>query len=145
MSSMVKSEYSAGTDLSPISDDENDAFKTDDSLMTPSTKSTPASENSGSGYKGEKDKVELIHDPKSTIEPEYDHATTPAKSVKQIKTKLEDVKRSPQLWLDAPSAKDAAALEFQEVVTCLYQSKDMGESGQEEIMSCDCRPEYRIE
>ncbi|ORY86078.1 hypothetical protein BCR37DRAFT_385575 [Protomyces lactucae-debilis] len=64
------------------------------------------------------------------------------KRIKRVRVKPEETTAEPQLWLDAPSARDAAASEFLELSHCIYQSKDMGESGQEEIMSCDCKPEF---
>lgn len=55
--------------------------------------------------------------------------------------RVKTVKYEPILWNHVPSARDEAGLAFQELETCTYQSKDYGETGQEEMMSCDCKPE----
>lgn len=56
-------------------------------------------------------------------------------------TKVKIVKHEPILWNHVPSAREEAALAFQELEVCTYQSKDYGETGQEEMMSCDCKPD----
>jgi hypothetical protein len=48
----------------------------------------------------------------------------------------------PILWGHLPSAKNEASLAFQELEQCHYQPGYLGESGQEEMMTCDCKPEY---
>ena len=53
-------------------------------------------------------------------------------------------KREPILWNDAPSASEEAALAFQELDYCSYQSASLGSTGQEEVMSCDCKPEIGL-
>lgn len=46
-----------------------------------------------------------------------------------------------QIHLDEPSAKEEALSVFEELEACHYQSNNIGEPEQEEIMTCDCRPQ----
>ena len=54
---------------------------------------------------------------------------------------VKKAKPEPILWNHLPSAKEQAALAFQELESCVYMPSYLGESGQEESMSCDCKPE----
>ena len=90
-------------------------------------------------------KTEIVQDYTGTYDKQLEDDTLGLeKRIKRVRVKPEEVIAEPQLWLDAPSAKVSAAAEFSEISQCIYQSKDMGESGQEEIMSCDCKPEFGI-
>lgn len=55
--------------------------------------------------------------------------------------KVKGFKHEPLLYPtdEYPSARLEAALAFQELEYCTYQSRDIGETGQEEMMSCDCK------
>ena len=55
---------------------------------------------------------------------------------------VKKAKVEPILVDHLPSAKDEALLAFQEIEHCLYIPGYLGDAGQEEIMSCDCKPDY---
>ncbi|ODV90547.1 hypothetical protein CANCADRAFT_31467 [Tortispora caseinolytica NRRL Y-17796] len=50
---------------------------------------------------------------------------------------------SPQLYLDYPDKTKTALLEFTPISQCIYFSKNLGFSGQQELMTCDCPPDIR--
>ncbi|EMR10995.1 hypothetical protein PNEG_00597 [Pneumocystis murina B123] len=50
--------------------------------------------------------------------------------------------KSIKLYNDLPSAKEEALASFEEHFCNIYHSKDLGESGQEEIMTCECKSEW---
>ncbi|BFZ54060.1 histone methyltransferase set2 [Savitreella phatthalungensis] len=62
-------------------------------------------------------------------------------SFKLRKTAATAVKHVPQIHLDEPSATEEAKQVFEEIECCEYQSGGIGEPEQEEIMTCDCRPQ----
>ncbi|QSL65263.1 hypothetical protein MERGE_002572 [Pneumocystis wakefieldiae] len=47
-----------------------------------------------------------------------------------------------KLYNDLPSAKEEALASFEEHFYNIYHSKDLGESGQEEVMTCECKSEW---
>ncbi|KAI5806503.1 histone-lysine N-methyltransferase [Peziza echinospora] len=51
-------------------------------------------------------------------------------------------RRGPPLFNHLPSATEDATKTFQVIETSIYTSKYLGDSGQDEVMSCDCRPSW---
>ncbi|KAG4304337.1 hypothetical protein PORY_002312 [Pneumocystis oryctolagi] len=56
----------------------------------------------------------------------------------EAKTPQKNIK----LFNDLPSAKQEALKTFEEHFYNIYHSKDLGESGQDEIMTCECKSEW---
>ncbi|KAK9456366.1 hypothetical protein V1511DRAFT_277238 [Dipodascopsis uninucleata] len=46
---------------------------------------------------------------------------------------------APQLFLDLPSRTEEALSTFEELRECTYGNRQLGDSGQEEVMTCDCK------
>ncbi|CCJ28924.1 unnamed protein product [Pneumocystis jirovecii] len=59
---------------------------------------------------------------------------------KESETK--QLQRNVKLFNDLPSAKHEALKTFEEHFYNIYHSKDLGESGQDEIMTCECKSEW---
>ena len=64
-----------------------------------------------------------------------------------VSTKLETnvieapkVKRQRQTFSHLPSAKAEALSAFTEIRESIYQYEDLGESQQEDVMACECKP-----
>ena len=64
-----------------------------------------------------------------------------------LSTKLETqvdtpvkVKRTRQSFLHLPSVKQEALATFTEIRESIYQYDDLGESQQEDVMACECKP-----
>ena len=55
-------------------------------------------------------------------------------------TSLTKMKRTRQTFSHLPSAKDEALDTFTQVQQCVYQFDDLGESQQEDVMACECKP-----
>ena len=55
-------------------------------------------------------------------------------------TSLTKMKRTRQTFFHLPSAKDEALDTFTQVQQCVYQFDDLGESQQEDVMACECKP-----
>src|SRR5271170_5184391 len=55
-------------------------------------------------------------------------------------TSLAKMKRTRQTFSHLPSAKDEALDTFTQVQQCVYQFDDLGESQQEDVMACECKP-----
>ena len=55
-------------------------------------------------------------------------------------TSLTKMKRTRQTFSHLPSAKDEALDTFTQVQQCVYQFDDLGESQQEYVMACECKP-----
>ena len=55
-------------------------------------------------------------------------------------TSVTKMKRSRQTFSHLPSAKDEALGAFTQIRQCIYQFDDLGESQQEDVMACECRP-----
>jgi hypothetical protein len=55
-------------------------------------------------------------------------------------TSLTKMKRIRQTFSHLPSAKDEALDTFTQVQQCAYQFDDLGESQQEDVMACECKP-----
>jgi hypothetical protein len=49
-------------------------------------------------------------------------------------------KRTRQLFSHLPSAKDEALSQFTEIKESLYQYEELGESQQQDVMACECKP-----
>ena len=61
----------------------------------------------------------------------------------KVETSTIDVpktKRSRQLFSDIPSAKDEALSQFTEIKESIYQYEELGESQQQDVMACECKP-----
>lgn len=88
----------------------------------------------------EEPRIDLIEAVGGNVEVKTDEAGQPMLA---RKTKLKTIKHEPILFPTDifPSAREEAALAFQELENCTYQSKEYGETGQDEMMSCDCKPE----
>lgn len=55
---------------------------------------------------------------------------------------MSDREYSPALFLDAANKTDEAKASFAEISECSYLSKNLGDSGQKETMTCDCLEEW---
>ena len=53
---------------------------------------------------------------------------------------LPKTKRTRQLFSHLPSAKDEALSQFTEIKESLYQYEELGESQQQDVMACECKP-----
>lgn len=51
-------------------------------------------------------------------------------------------RRTSPLFDHLPSATEEATKTFQVIETSIYTSRYLGDSGQDEVMSCDCRPSW---
>ena len=49
-------------------------------------------------------------------------------------------KRTRQLFAHLPSAKQDALSQFTEIKESLYQYEELGESQQQDVMACECKP-----
>lgn len=67
---------------------------------------------------------------------------TPIIAKPPSKKKGAHILRTPQLFNDRPSKTDEAKNTFVELIDCTYSNKYMGDSGQEEIMTCDCKEHW---
>lgn len=52
------------------------------------------------------------------------------------------VKPNIQLFLDAPSATEEAESTYETLKACTYANKSIGSFGQDEAMTCDCKPNF---
>ena len=50
--------------------------------------------------------------------------------------------RTPPLFLDSQDKTDEARTSFQEISECIYANKQLGHSGQNEQMTCDCHEKW---
>ena len=55
-------------------------------------------------------------------------------------TSLAKMKPTRHTFSHLPSAKDEALHSFTQVKQCIYQFDDLGESQQEDVMACECKP-----
>ena len=49
-------------------------------------------------------------------------------------------KRTRQLFAHLPSAKEEALSQFREIKESIYQYEELGESQQQDVMACECKP-----
>ncbi|KAK9367500.1 hypothetical protein V1509DRAFT_566465 [Lipomyces kononenkoae] len=68
--------------------------------------------------------------------------TTTAATQKITKMKKKVAGNAAKLFLDLPSKTDDALKTFEELTECTYSNKNLGDSGQEEIMTCDCKENW---
>lgn len=72
--------------------------------------------------------------------PGFDKNSTNSHFSKNLETKQSQ--KTIKLYNDLPSAKEEALASFEEHFNNIYHSRDLGESGQEEVMTCECRSEW---
>ncbi|KAK9234158.1 hypothetical protein V1525DRAFT_435879 [Lipomyces kononenkoae] len=86
-------------------------------------------------------------DTRTTESDEKKHAmtavtTTAVDIQKPTKTKKQVGGHASKLFLDLPSKTEEALKTFEELSQCTYSNKSLGDSGQEEIMTCDCKENW---
>jgi hypothetical protein len=60
--------------------------------------------------------------------------------VEPSSTEPAKTKRTRQLFAHLPSAKQDALSQFTEIKESLYQYEELGESQQQDVMACECKP-----
>ncbi|KAK9429550.1 hypothetical protein V1505DRAFT_153225 [Lipomyces doorenjongii] len=69
-------------------------------------------------------------------------ATTTTTIQKTTKLKKPVGGHAPTLCLDLPAKTEEAKKTFEELTECTYSNKSLGDSGQDEIMTCDCKENW---
>ncbi|KAK9247150.1 hypothetical protein V1506DRAFT_533077 [Lipomyces tetrasporus] len=68
--------------------------------------------------------------------------TTTTTVQKTTRMKRPDGGYTPKLFLELPSRTDEARKAFEELSECTYSNKGLGDSGQDEVMTCDCKENW---
>lgn len=75
-------------------------------------------------------------------EEEREEKTTPESDDIPPKTRSKPVKSNIQLFPDLPSVTEEAEGTFETLLECTYLNKAIGNSGQDEAMTCDCKQDF---
>lgn len=73
------------------------------------------------------------------IEIENGAVSVPAK-VETASTDMSKAKRTRQIFAHLPSVKQEALSQFTEIKESIYQYEELGESQQQDVMACECKP-----
>lgn len=90
--------------------------------------------NSQHNLPGDHDATESEVAPKKEESPDSDS------SIPKFRPK--SVKPNIRLFLDLPSATEEAKKTYETLLACTYGNKTIGNSGQDEAMTCDCKPHF---
>ncbi|KAK9315583.1 hypothetical protein V1522DRAFT_403635 [Lipomyces starkeyi] len=124
-----------------IEDEYNSLSGTASSISSPSTHSGP---ESGNGTL-----VTFVDNQTTESDTKKQHTittttvtttTTTIQKTTRIKKPVGD--HAPTLFLDLPAKTEEAKKTFEELTECTYSNKSLGDSGQDEIMTCDCKENW---
>lgn len=81
--------------------------------------------------------------PRDTHSPSSTSASSPASTMIETNESPASKKFSLQLFLDLPDVTKQAESTFETLLECSYLTRNLGSSGQNEVMTCDCKPNLK--
>ncbi|KAK9375289.1 uncharacterized protein V1513DRAFT_443387 [Lipomyces chichibuensis] len=124
-----------------VEDEYNSLSGTGSSISSPSTHSGPESANGTLVTNVDNQTTESDTKKQHTI------TTTTVTTTTTTIQKTTRIKKpvgghAPSLFLDLPAKTEEAKKTFEELTECTYSNKSLGDSGQDEIMTCDCKENW---